>query len=393
MIKNKILFIINFKYDPNYPSGMYSFYRFSEALSHIRCSVTNIHYDLKDFSNKNYIINKNKFLKIINIATFSYILNKFFMILNQFIRSDYIISLHEWHIIQGHLKNILLILISRVFRKKLIMLTDYDPNLHKDLIKNVSFFKKLCNYFFLKLYDGYFTWSKFQKELLIKNLHLNKNRILSIPTCINTFEFHQSYSIKRSKRILHISDKLITITYVAGEPFGVEKILQVAPLVISNSPKKVKFIFIGKVNILLPNILKSKYLSILKKYEKNFYFTGFLKRADDKFINYLSASDILLFINRRNHVTFTKFSEFLALGRPIISSDLIGCRECIRNKNEVIFFKNDDINDLFEKIMMLINNNELRKKLCINSRKRAILSHDFLIRGFQIIEFLKNLEN
>lgn len=63
--------------------------------------------------------------------------------------------------------------------------------------------------------------------------------------------------------------------------------------------------------------------------------------------------------------------ETLTIGKPVIGSDIGGIPELVKNKQNGLIFKHDDIRDLEEKMKLLFENNELVKEYSKNAKKIA----------------------
>jgi len=64
--------------------------------------------------------------------------------------------------------------------------------------------------------------------------------------------------------------------------------------------------------------------------------------------------------------------EAMATGIPVIASNCIGPKEIIENGKDGILFKKEDFNGLINSIMLLKNNEKLRKKLVKNANKKIV---------------------
>lgn len=67
--------------------------------------------------------------------------------------------------------------------------------------------------------------------------------------------------------------------------------------------------------------------------------------------------------------------EACAIGRPIVTTDLPGCKECVRNENG-LYVKAKDPEDLAEKLLYLFENRDLRLEMGKRSRELAMRDFD-----------------
>ena len=82
--------------------------------------------------------------------------------------------------------------------------------------------------------------------------------------------------------------------------------------------------------------------------------------------------------------------EAMAIGRPIITCDSVGCRETVENGKNGYLVNVRDPNDLVSKMNIFINNRELIKKMGFQSRLMAEQRFD---QNFINNVFLKNIKN
>jgi len=114
-----------------------------------------------------------------------------------------------------------------------------------------------------------------------------------------------------------------------------------------------------------------KYLNELKDYskeikiDKNIIFTGDLSNPHIA----TSICDVYA------HITYSDglpnaMLEAMALGKPIVASNLFGIPEAIRNRKDGLLV-NNDVNEIYHAVIELIKNEELRKKLGKNAKRTA----------------------
>ena len=85
--------------------------------------------------------------------------------------------------------------------------------------------------------------------------------------------------------------------------------------------------------------------------------------------------------------------EAAAIGRPLIGTDVPGCREIVRNGENGILVKLKDVDSLYEAIKLLISNQQMRQSMGKRSREivESELSSDII--NFQTIELYKRAKN
>lgn len=170
-------------------------------------------------------------------------------------------------------------------------------------------------------------------------------------------------------------------------------------LPLSKKMRHIDFHVVGGSQVQL-NFWKSQ----LKKDQQNLIFHGFQSPKDSqKFINQF---DVLLapylqkvFVKnakRSNNLSKwmspLKIFEYMAVGKPIIASDLPVIREILTHNETAILCDPDSLEDWEISLMKLIEFPEFSKKL--GNQARVVLESEFTwdIRSKKILDFLESNE-
>ena len=105
--------------------------------------------------------------------------------------------------------------------------------------------------------------------------------------------------------------------------------------------------------------------------EKNIYFTGLV--PEDGMVEYWSKADIFVLFSASEAGPFTVL-ETLALGIPVVATR-VGIVPELERRGMLLAVKFNDINDTVRKILMLWQNENLRKSL-IEKAKKEIAKYD-----------------
>lgn len=142
---------------------------------------------------------------------------------------------------------------------------------------------------------------------------------------------------------------------------------------------KIKAKFIDKAEFILVGDCDSDNLAgIPKEY--------LLQMVDDPYIQWVGfQKDIVSVLQQSDIVVLPSYREGLpkslieacAIGRPIITTDTQGCRECVIDEYNGFLVPIKNVDLLAEKMEQLINDSEMRKRMGKNSR--AIAEKEFSI--------------
>jgi len=158
-----------------------------------------------------------------------------------------------------------------------------------------------------------------------------------------------------------IKDDDIVLLFV-GNPFGrkgLRYIIEALPKVKSN---KVKLLVLGKDGI-------NPFLELASKLgvKDKVVYGGFSSEV----FKYFGASDIFVFPTLYEPFGLV-ILEAMASGLPPITSKIAGAAELIDDGKDGFQLKNPkNSNDIAEKINYLVNNDKLRKRMSVNTRKKA----------------------
>ena len=128
--------------------------------------------------------------------------------------------------------------------------------------------------------------------------------------------------------------------------------------------KKIKFMIAGI------GISKEEIVTEIKKrkLESTIKMLGFV--SDEELPYYYGVADLFLLTSREEWFGIV-FIEAMAAALPIITTNVDACPEVVANGG--VFFDNGDVDELTKLIIKLVNNEDLRKTLAVNSKKRALL--------------------
>lgn len=137
--------------------------------------------------------------------------------------------------------------------------------------------------------------------------------------------------------------------------------------------KKIKEDVVQKAEFILAGSCDTINLSGISEKSLNQMIDGSYIRwigHSDNILSELKSADIVVLPSYREGLP-KSLIEACAVGRPIITTDTQGCRECVKNNYNGFLVPVKDIDNLAEKMIYLINNKQERERMGINSRKLA----------------------
>lgn len=147
---------------------------------------------------------------------------------------------------------------------------------------------------------------------------------------------------------------------------GVVEYIDAAKIVEKNCPGRAEWTMAGGIDLDNPAALTEAELNGLIK-DSQIQWLGY--RSDIK--DLLSLSHIVVLPSYREGLP-KSLIEACAIGRPIITTDSVGCRECVDDGKNGFLVPIGDANTLAEKMMYFLNNQDQMKVMGKESREKAV---------------------
>ena len=264
----------------------------------------------------------------------------------------------------------------------------HDPDFRKRTIFNnlISFLENIA----LKNITGIVTISEKLKSYylkLLKNSRLN-TKVIYGGADVNLF----NPNIKPSKSLHNIKKKRhVLVGYIGNFRYyqGIDFLIEVAKKI---QKKDFSFILIGGET---EKEIKRMRMKIKKNNLGNqIHILG--EKKYDQIPSYLSGMDILVVPRPSLPITEyafpSKISEYMAMGKPIISTDVGGAKEIIKNQVNGILIPSERIGENLAKALLFLKENpKLREKIGKNAYEHIKNNLNWDILTDQLISFLKKI--
>jgi len=169
---------------------------------------------------------------------------------------------------------------------------------------------------------------------------------------------------------------------------GVEYLIEAAPLILKKAPNT-KFLIIGD------GMMKEKLVGLAEKtgISDKIIFTGTVPYEEVP--KYINASDVCVHLpfgkrNERVGASSLKLFEYMACGKPIITSDIDGIPKEIERVNAGIIVS-CNFQEIANNIIKLLKNKKLREELGKNGRKCVVENHSWRNVAEKITEVCKDV--
>jgi len=227
---------------------------------------------------------------------------------------------------------------------------------------------------FVKRADALAVVSDSLKKVAVNEWGVDPKKVFTVGNGVNLHKFNPQTKPMRKELGLDTDAKVLTFVGEMAPWHGIMEIVKAAELVLEQRDDCV-FIFAGGA------AAHERYVDGVKRYvqahglEKNIRFIG--KIPYEKVPSLLASSDILLApYTQPKKVNFgfspLKLFEYMAMGKPIITSELPWIREAVSEK-EAIILKDPTDRGRFSKAMLhLLEDEKHAKYIAGNSRKLAL---------------------
>lgn len=219
----------------------------------------------------------------------------------------------------------------------------------------------------------------------IKHLCNDENKIVINPNGVDPIKFSPEIDNSQIRRELNL-ENFFVVGFIGTFTrwHGVETLFDAAVKVIEKNGR-IKFLLIGDGNLKANLELKTHQLGL----DDKIIFTGLIPH--DKAPEYLAACDVLV----SPHLGFedgtrffgspTKLFEYMAMGKPIIASDLEQIGKIIIDGENGLKFKPGDVEKLTELILKLYDDEFLRTKLGKKAREDVIKNYTWKQNAYRVL--------
>jgi len=276
-------------------------------------------------------------------------------------------------------------IIGKAFRKKIIWHIKGlgEPNL---FIRRIKYFlvKKLSDkIIFLTIYDQNKVFDLKKDKKILK-------KVIIIPEGIEISSYKELESnvigteLEKIVKINNSSKIIIGMASIISFNKGIDIFCKTAEI-FHKKNKNLIFMHVGKTKYdeknLFYNNLLNNYHSILNK---NLFFLNYLENIN-LFFNII---DIFFFTSRSEGLPIIVL-EAMLFEKAILASNIDGNMALLENNKTGIIFKNNDFDDIENKLSMLADNKNLRSIIGKNAKKRVMDNFD-VAKSIKILEEVIN---
>ncbi|MBW2995514.1 glycosyltransferase family 4 protein [Candidatus Woesearchaeota archaeon] len=223
---------------------------------------------------------------------------------------------------------------------------------------------RFCDFMFFQNEDD--------KRFFVNNKIISKEKTSTIPGSGVNIQYYSQDKINKeiinqTKEELRYKSNQITILMASRMLYdkGIAEFVKCSKSIKKIKPE-VRFILAGPLDPGNPAHIP---LKIIEKWQEENKIEYLGRRSDIKELIYLS--DFVVFPSYYREGTPKFLLEAASMGKPIITTDVPGCRDVVENEENGILVPVKDVESLSNAVIKLINNSELRLKMGEKSRKKA----------------------
>lgn len=251
---------------------------------------------------------------------------------------------------------------------------------------NVNFFKKSF-YVLLEKLIAIIT----DKFICVSKGMMNKSLTYNIAPKTKYTVIHSGFDIKKfrnSKKNFNLinlknfkKSKIITMVGAFEKRKRQIEFLSIFKQLL-NKDKNLFLILVGSG--ILFNSAKKKAQEL--KVKKNILFVGFSKFPE----KYIALADLCVMNSIREGLPRV-VPQYIAAGKPVITSNLPGIKEIVKNSINGFIFHQDDKIELYKKLYFILNNKKTLKKITSGAKKTDVSKWSHLLMPVRIDKLYNNL--
>jgi len=243
-----------------------------------------------------------------------------------------------------------------------------------------------------KFSDFMFFQNEDDKRLLINHKIVSKNKTSVIPgSGVDTQHYSQDKinekTVDQTKKEIKYRPNQIIILMASRMLYdkGISELVECSERVKRIKPE-VRFLLAGPLD---PSNPAHVPFEVIEKWDKENKIEYLGRRSDIRELIGLSDIVVLPSYYREGKPRF--LLEAASMGKPIITTDVPGCRDIVENGENGILVPIKDVESLFNAVIKLINNSDMRRKMGEKSRIKAEKEFDEKIVVDQTLKVYKQL--
>lgn len=297
----------------------------------------------------------------LEVKSYKHLFWNFFKLPYLILKSDIVVTFPP------SLKAVIPIFIARILNKPRtfdMIYSTVEARVYEDKWKRGSLkerFWRVIEASTCRMADLVFTHSESEAEYFSKFYNIKKQKITPLYSFIDQSKFEPMAKDKKLIKEFNLKNKFVVCFHGSFlKMHGVQYMIKTIPLVLKKYPETI-FLFIGY------GAHYEQCVSLVKRLGvgKNTIFTG---KVDFKQIQkYLSLADVWLGLfsaaEKAQRVSRAGMFEVMAMGIPVITARNRDVMRSFKDMENIVFTNAEDPKDLAEKIIFLIENTNLRKKI------------------------------
>lgn len=216
--------------------------------------------------------------------------------------------------------------------------------------------------------------SKMIEENIIRTTSISKEKIILFYNGIDTQKYNpQLYDRKKFRNEINVTENEILIGMIGriSQGKGHKEFINSANILMQKYDN-IKFVIVGHASIGEEEYYNEiKKIADTVKHKEKIIFTGLRKDIPE----ILSAIDIFVFPSHDESFGLT-LVEAMSMQKANVATKASGVLEIAVDNFTSLLFNKEDVDDLTNKISLLIEDSQLRKLLGENSRKRVLENFD-----------------
>ncbi|MDI3501049.1 MAG: hypothetical protein PWP22_820 [Thermoanaerobacter sp.] len=193
---------------------------------------------------------------------------------------------------------------------------------------------------------------------------ISEDKLVVIPNGVDTNRFKPMNVDDLREKMSLTNEKIILSVGRIEKQKGYHLLIKLLPEILKTHD--VKLVIVGTGSY-LPNLKK---LAVKLGVSDNVIFVG--KVSDNELPKYYNLADVFAFPTLRIEGLPYVILEAMACGKPVVASRIGGIPTVIENGKEGLLVKPNDLENLKDKLLMLLEDEKMAKKLGKNAREKVV---------------------
>jgi len=273
------------------------------------------------------------------------------------------------------------LILSQIYKIPLILEVNDSTLIERSrplILKKIA---KIVEGFLFRKSDIVITITNYFKKLILSVNRINEERVLVLPNAVDPERFKIESEKQLDKKELGIKNKYVIgvvgafvpwhgLDFLLKETYDLLKKYDIHILLVGDGPVR------KDIELLAEKLNVTGHVTI----------TGFVR--PEKVPYYIDLMDVCLMPDSNNHGSPVKIIEYMAMGKPVLAPRYAPLEDTLTDGIDAIFFEPLNGPSFRKKLIYLIKNEDVRKRLGEKAKDKVFAYHTWDINAKKIQKYM-----